>query len=450
MCIAVAAAADEHKQKHELLCSHFGKSPGQQTLDPDRTYGVTSSLRFQRFWRAPNLEPHELVSMLSDLEQERSCDVHLFGALSSRFYANVSEFFPPQVDAVLGSFARLGYADEALLRGFAGRLTDLASDASPRRVVRLLKHATMLELPPHVWLEGLLPQLEQKLPYTREGLPTILECLHTLQWKDPELVKLLVTQGLIVADELNVSFFTKLFERFSRHGLEHKEATQKAVKLASSAKASMDFRDALNLLAGLKRISSASEAANKLESSLVARLDATSSHEAGGKKSLLVKNEWESDGDRVAVVLDWMERLSLQSAPLLKTCTNLVETEMAKDKRFARSKLPGALHSLAALSTKEELPTVLALLSTLLKQPVVAKYDGEGLALLFRAAASMELGGVGSAEVLTSLLPHVARSVSQLPLMERRLLLEALDAVADKIPDSHKDLLGELQALPSA
>ena len=72
----------------------------------------------------------------------------LLAALSKRFHGHAEEFFPPQIEDLLGLFASLGYSDEHLLHGTLGRLQDLASDASPRRLIRLLRAGSQLQWAP--------------------------------------------------------------------------------------------------------------------------------------------------------------------------------------------------------------------------------------------------------------------------------------------------------------
>merc|ERR1740121_2653733 len=102
-----------------------------------------------------------------------------------------------------------------------------------------------------------MPQLHYHLPNFRDGIPSLLESIHAGRYKDPELVELLLTQGLMVSSELGDSFFTRLFERWSRFKYTHAAAEESAIALAevsTSADAGhLDIRDSLNLLAGLFR-----------------------------------------------------------------------------------------------------------------------------------------------------------------------------------------------------
>ncbi|CAE7240188.1 unnamed protein product, partial [Symbiodinium sp. CCMP2456] len=107
-----------------------------------------ATLPFVRFFEAPTMSADQVVSTLKELAQEQNADVKLLAALSRRYYGHAEEFFPPQIEDVLGSFAALGFADENLLKGIEGRIEDLASDASPRRVVRVLRSGASLRLDP--------------------------------------------------------------------------------------------------------------------------------------------------------------------------------------------------------------------------------------------------------------------------------------------------------------
>jgi len=406
------------------------------------------------------MEPDEVVRTLGELEAERSGDVLLLRALAKRFHANADEFFPPQIDASLGAFARLGYSDEALLRGFAGRLSDLASDASPRRVVRLLRHGAALQFRPHDWLEGLLPQLHQQMPNLREGLPAVLEALHSIRWHDPELLELLATQGLIVTDDLdNDVFFTRFFERWSRHGIEHNEIEEQAVSLAKGGGSSpLDLRDSLNLLAGLYRCTSSTtkEAREFLESQLTTRLAGAGSR----AESAVIAAGTATPGEEAVLALEWMQRLSLRSPQLWRACAESIEVAL-QDPKFAREHLPAAIHALAALSGagggKEEgveSNLVAALLNAPETRKAASKLSAQQALHLLLAASLLRLPATGVDLPLARLLRQAARMARQLPLPERRALVEAAESLGDE-PEAKEGGkfsadLASIRALPIA
>eukprot|EP00928_Gymnodinium_smaydae_P021802 TRINITY_DN18537_c0_g1_i5.p1 TRINITY_DN18537_c0_g1~~TRINITY_DN18537_c0_g1_i5.p1 ORF type:complete len:342 (-),score=73.74 TRINITY_DN18537_c0_g1_i5:270-1295(-) len=307
----------------------------------DRVNGVAPALKFRRLCEAPTMEPDAVVATLRELVAERSADVPLFGALSQRFHARAEEFFPLQIDRLLGCFAELGYADESLAEGVAGRVGDLMSDASPRRVVRVLRNAAALRLPHEVWLDAATTQLHRHLPNLRDGVPSVLESLGALRWRDEELAELLLTQGLLIVDGLHTGgrmnsdrdgYLARLFERWSRIGFNHAEVEGLAVDLARTKATSLDFdvRDTINLLAGLRRCAGdgAREACRELEAAFIDRLRAAKAE----------------DTAMVAAALAWMERLSFCSPALWQACADAVELALA-DASFVRKEAPRVLRS---------------------------------------------------------------------------------------------------------
>lgn len=387
------------------------------------------------------MEPDAVVRTLRELEAEKSNDVLLFQALARRFHANAEEFFPPQIDAVVDAFAELRYADESLLRGLAGRLSDVAADASPRRVVRLVRNGFKLQLPPEAWFGGLLPQLRHHLPNYRDGIPALLESLHSGRYKEPELVELLLTQGLIVAEELGDSYFTRLFERWSRHSYAHSEAEGRALKLAQLATGAdagqLDIRDNFNLLAGLYRSKSPAleDAKKNLERSLESRLKRGA---GGGDMLPALPMGALSPLEEAMVALDWMQRLALRSSRLWRVCADAVELALI-EAVFARDRFPSALHALASLSDgrEEESALVAALLVAPSSRQAARKHSALQALLLLRAACMLRLVAEksGAAQSLpelpwAALLGQAVRMSRQLTLPEQRALREAAESLS--------------------
>jgi len=391
------------------------------------------------------MEPDALVSMVKELEAEMSGDVMLFEALARRFHANADEFFPPQIDAVLGCFARLGYADEALLRGFAGRLGDLASDASARRVVRLLRNGSALQLRPDAWLEGLLPQLCEQLPNMRAGVPSALGSLHALRWRDGEMVELLLTQGLIVAEDLDIEFFARLYERWSRFGLEKADLEQRVFEMAESGQTKdLDLRDCLNLLVGLSRCPNpkARGARDRIEAHLEARLKGTAG--AGGKAPQ------GATAAEAATCLEWMSRLSLRSEKLWLACADAVQLAM-QDLAFARERLPNAVHDLASLTGGKagELALVAALLAAPETSKVAHLHNAWQLTQLLRAGCLVKFLAADGLEIsLEGFLASAMRMSRQLSLPQRRLLREAVEVLPGLGVPGAPEAVASVRALP--
>eukprot|EP00929_Paragymnodinium_shiwhaense_P034851 TRINITY_DN18911_c0_g2_i1.p1 TRINITY_DN18911_c0_g2~~TRINITY_DN18911_c0_g2_i1.p1 ORF type:complete len:563 (-),score=159.34 TRINITY_DN18911_c0_g2_i1:82-1716(-) len=399
----------------------------------ERVNGVPSSVAFKRIYDAPTMDPDTVVQTLQAMVAEKSGDALLMEALSKRFMRHAEEFFPPQIDDALASFAELGYADDAMLRGFMGRIGDVMSDASPRRVVRILRNGTLLRLWPEEWLEHALPQTHRHLPNLREGVPACLASLHAVRWRDEEMAELLLTQGLIVAEELGDGFLARVLERWSRFGFRHKEAEAAAAKLASGdgVAAELDVRDCLNLLAALRRCGDKklAAAADKLEQSLNERLKVSASAE-------------------VVDALLFMEVLALQSGQLWRTCADAVELAL-EETNFARDHLPPAVHALAALlptggGEKGLDATGLLLLGRLLGSAAVKKYlpryKAPQLLQLVRAGglASVlcEPGGETQSKLAgtvpwAEMIAPMSRLGCQLPLPGRRALWQTAVVLED-------------------
>lgn len=379
------------------------------------------------------MEPDAVVATLRSLVAEGSGDVALFEALSRRFLASAEEYFPPQIDAVVGLFAELGYADEALLHGLVGRCGDVVADASPRRVVRLLRHGAGLRLAPAGWLEELLEQLHRHLPNLREGIPSALGSLRQLGRRDAELAELLLTQGLLNRDELGPHFFTRVFERWSLHGCRHAEAEECAAAIAADPGALHDARDGLNLLAGLWRCG-IRDAAAALEDHLVSQLEQANSAEA-------------------AAALAWMRRLALRSTRLWAVGAEAVELGF-QNRAFVRDDLPGALLSLASLGAGvagrqadaggqdagREAELVAKLIGAPELREALPRYSAPQTLEVFSAAcmltAACEEGSSLEAQVARSmpwdaLSAQMARLSRQLSLPERRQLLAAVGPAED-------------------
>lgn len=439
------------------------------------------SQQFSRYWDAPTMDADGLLRTLKTLREERCGDPLLLRSLSHRFYSSAEEFFPLQIDELLVHFASLSYSDDNLLNGFLGRLGDVVFEASPRRVVRLLRNGAVLHLHPDIWLEDVLAQLHRQLPNLREGLPSCLESLALLRVapKTP-LAELLLTQGLLVEDELGPGFFTRLFERWSLHHLEHAEAQERAVQAASRAE-QMDLRDGLNLLAGLRRCRGAEVrgAADTLEEQLRARLSRSSSDpppvslppdadgDAGGDKGAIVEYREFRDHRAAAadatLALTWMRRLSLRSPPLWTACAEAIELTLkackAPDSRpwlgaFAREHLPEVVHSLAALSTgdDDEAKTIAALLQCEEMRTAMPQHTAtEALRLLHaaclvavQAPADQQRSFVQAVD-WKQLLTHVVRRARQLTLPERRTLLVMVHFLEDLASEYDLPLTATLQ-----
>jgi len=385
----------------------------------NRVNGTSSATRFARFWNAQSASPDDVTRSCSELVKERSGDVFLLQALSKRFHESAEEFFPPQIDEILGCFAELGHADEPFLAGFIGRLDDVIADASPRRVVRLLRNGAILQLEPDAWLSFVLPQLHRHLPNLREGVPSVLGSLHALRLDDAELIDLLATQGLLVARKSDDGFFARLFEQWSRHGASHEEMEGRGRELAGSCIEAFDIRDSLNLLAGLVRCGAAE--ASTLEGQLEDKLRGAALEDA-------------------VVALLWMRRLSLRSARLWQVCGDSVELAL-KNQKFVRDHLPESMDTLASLGGagaegEAEATLVASLLSAAETQKALPRYPAHKALQLLRAAAlTADKEGLDAKVVaalpLREAAMQVARMGQQLTLWERRAARQAAELIDD-------------------
>eukprot|EP00930_Biecheleria_cincta_P096095 TRINITY_DN87979_c0_g1_i1.p1 TRINITY_DN87979_c0_g1~~TRINITY_DN87979_c0_g1_i1.p1 ORF type:complete len:535 (+),score=108.75 TRINITY_DN87979_c0_g1_i1:16-1620(+) len=415
--------SSHHPQPAAAEASHWPPpSWGSSRGIAERVNGVAATVQFERFYEAPTMSADAVLATLRELVQEQSADVHLLAALSRRFAGHAEEFFPPQIEELMGAFAQLGYCDEHLVHGVAGRMEDLASDASPRRVVRLLRYASTLHLRPDAWLGHALAALHRQMPNMREGLPAVIISLHGLRWRDDELEELLLTQGFIVSEHLGDEFLGRLLEAWTRYGQWDEEVQDRLETLAeqfvaqrgqSKSKArTPDLRDGLNILAGLRRCSAAEErrsgpAADHLEKLLVAQVQSAGPEE-------------------VSAALGWMKRLALRSDPLWKASADSVELAL-KEKAFVRDLLPEATHCLASLagSGKEEAALVAGLLSTAEVKAATPKYGARQSLQLLHAVSMLRLR---DESVVGPLAAQTARLARQLTLPERRILLTVSDA----------------------
>lgn len=363
-----------------------------------------------------------VLRTLRELVQEQSADVHLLAALSRRFAGHAEEFFPPQIEELMGAFAQLGYCDDHLVHAVSGRIGDLVSDASPRRVVRLLRYGSTLHLRPDAWLDQSLAALHRQMPNMREGLPAVIISLHGLRWRDDELEELLLTQGFIVSENLGDEFLARLLEAWTRYGRWDEEVQDRLVALAEqfvnqrgqtkSKTRIPDIRDGLNILAGLRRCSAAEE-----KRSGVAAADDL-------EKVLLAKVQSAGPED-VSAALGWMKRLALRSAPLWKASADSVELAL-KEKAFVRDLFPEATHCLASLAgqDKEEAALVAGLLSTAEVKTSTPRYGARQSLQLLHAASMLRLRD----ESVLPLAAQTARLARQLTLPERRILRTVCDA----------------------
>lgn len=374
---------------------------------------------------------NSVLETVKSLRAEGSSDTALFEALSRRCLASAEEFFPPQIDELLTEFAALAYSDEALLQTFSGRLNDVCADASPRRVIRLLRNGAALRLPPGAWLDEVLDQLHRHVPNLQEGLPSALASLRLLGHRDEELAELLLTAGLLNSSELGPGFFTRLFEQWSLHGHSHSKALDQAIAIAGDHKALPDLRDGLNLLAGLWRCG-APEVASSLEEELAMRLQKATEVEVCG-------------------ALTWMQRLSLRSPRLWELSVEAVELALP-NQTFVRQHLPEALYALAALSPGKgagaqkadqegrEVELVATLLGRAEVSATLPRYTASQVLQLFTAASLLSISCQGSSALegrLAQSIPwnrlatQAARLSRQLSLPERRQLLAAARQAED-------------------
>lgn len=374
------------------------------------------------------MDPPKLLSCLKSLASEFNSDPVLFRALSTRFLADAEEYFPPQLEQLLASFAKLSYADEALATGFAGRCEDLTVDASPKRVVNVLQCCATLRLPTEAWLQSLLIQLHRHAPHIHAGAPSALESLRSLGVRD-DSVELLLAQGLEASEKLGDGYLTRVLERWSRFGADDAEAVECAEQLAVIAP-KLDIRDGLNLLACLLRCGRA-RAASELSVKLAARLQKGRPTEVHGATL-------------------WMRQLVLSTPALWEVCADAVEMRL-RDKRFRRFGLAEAVHSLACVAPKGS-----ALLGKVLASKEVLaslhSYTGPKSLMLLHAACltardAEELPQIPWEELST----QVARTCRQLTLQERRTLHSVADALRH-LDSRHElglsPLIDRMQQLP--
>lgn len=404
---------------------HALRAPSTVRRRIDWVHNTSVKVNFKRIWDAPTMHPDKLVRTLRDLKAEGSSDVFLLRALSQRFRANAEEFFPPQIDDVLRSFAGLRYADDSLLFGFVGRSGDLMANASPRRLVRVLRNAAALHLRPVAWSEQVIPIVHRELPEFREGLPSLLESLHALRAQEVELVDLLAVQGMLVSDELGDAFLARVFERWSRHGYHNEELEGRVLSLPEDVIDSLDIRDVLNLLAGFLRCGHLS-AVRALETHIDTVL-------RGANMNTIMK------------ALSWMVTVSLRSHPLWEACASAVE-ESLKNLSFRRHAFPDAVHSLAMLisgpveEVTDELRLVVGFLSSPDISSAIPRYNAlQSLKLLHAACllATRSTPASKAEEHIVQTIPwdtfarQAVRLSRQLNLPNRRMLKMAAEVLRD-------------------
>ncbi|CAK9021172.1 unnamed protein product [Durusdinium trenchii] len=381
----------------------------------DRMNCPDATVPFLRFVEAPTMSADDVVKTMRHLVQERCADVKLLAALSKRFHSYAEEFFPPQIEELVGHFATLGYTDAHLRHGTLGRLQDVTSDASPRRVLRLMRAMTTLRWPAKEWFpDAVRPALRRHLPNFHEGIPSALIFLQDMRWKDAELEELLLTQGFIVAEELGDVYLARVLEAWSRMGSTDPEAVDRSKQMVHNIcgpgaqkhrELGHDLRDALNVLATLTRMCPKSQERSTLEAHLASQLSAVNSTEA-------------------MLALQWLQRLALDSAPIWKACAEVTELAL-EEKNFVRDHFAHAVHCLASVAGEQ---TQAALISQLISSPEVKhgapRLSAEKTLQVLHAASMMDLKD----SVVADWESQAARLARQMSLPDRRTLRIISDA----------------------
>ena len=169
---------------------------------------VRSSLGVDPIYKPPS-SPTALISELQRQSQLSSPSFSALSILAESASKSSAYFYPPQILQTLSLFGEISYSATELFSFLISRKTCLLNEASPKRLVELLRAMAALNLPifhQAIWPE-LRAQLVQQLPQIRRGVPSIINSLSRQDCADEELVEALITQSVCTKNLIGESFF---------------------------------------------------------------------------------------------------------------------------------------------------------------------------------------------------------------------------------------------------
>eukprot|EP00397_Hematodinium_sp_SG-2012_P053616 GEMP01064145.1.p1 GENE.GEMP01064145.1~~GEMP01064145.1.p1 ORF type:complete len:425 (+),score=109.39 GEMP01064145.1:22-1275(+) len=201
--------------------------------------------------RTARLLPDELTAAV---KQTRHAEV--MHHLAQRFYYHAEHYYPPQVLQAVEAFSRAGYSDRFVEQAFVGRLDDLMQNCSPKRMVQVLRAATLLKVSPvEIWWPVVEPVCELHVKNIVEGIPTTVDALASLPCDTHELIDAYCFQLQCVPTSTAV--FSKSLERLARHydaERRRKLDTYKDRAYLLLKEDTLHGRDRLNLVAACQRL----------------------------------------------------------------------------------------------------------------------------------------------------------------------------------------------------
>jgi len=356
------------------------------------------SVAARQLLRAARLSPEELITQVKGVKEGELCH-----HLAKRFYNHAEHFFPPQMVQTMEAFGRSGYAGDAYIdAAFIGRLDDITANCGTRRLVQLLRAASVLRIEPleEWWPTVVEPLCIEHVKNIVEGIPTMVDALSELPDVDYRVGALL--EGFRIqlecAPGVTPAIFSKSLERLSRvykkKGLNLDPLRDHAYGLMKDSK-SLHSKDRLNLLTAFERLNWEAPAP-------------------------LLTTTYKSTADDIDD-LHWQAQLLFRTP--LETTKNRIEAHVKglkkpEDRKYVWHELPHDALALAQLGES-------SFVSYLLAEPsipssgVVKKYSAQQHCALVRAAALSECTSnvQESMDILDRLYP-------QLTLMERRQVHE--------------------------
>ncbi|PFH34448.1 hypothetical protein BESB_064790 [Besnoitia besnoiti] len=355
-------------------------------------------------------------SLLQDALRAKVADPAFLRLASRRFLDISDEFYPPECLEALELFASVPFSDEPLLAAVTGRLDDLLTDPSPKRLAALMGFYTRLGFSHPLAQNPLTQQLVAKMHAVDVTLLPSL-CRHAsalfLEPHVPVLdglstqAQLLLAAGLATGKEGNeegkrdLSALFSCLESLSRQRYRHAALIEDTLVCVERHSKVLSLQDSLRAVAAARRL-----------------------HLAGVEEQLRAQVDQQAEramerGEELLGLLRLLDRLRLRDAAILQKALDAVELHSQK-KGFATTQMPEALLHLARLA-----PSDLPLLVALLSQPS-----------LVATASSFSVSQVQQLLTASSLIlfQHIQRregAIAEEPLQARAV--EALARTAETL-----------------
>jgi hypothetical protein len=149
-----------------------------------------------------------------------SPSITMLGSESRFLSSNSAEIFPVQIEKKLATFSKISFSNLNLFELILNRKSDLLIDASPKRIVSIIRSLASLNLPifhPEIYPE-IRSELTRLLPQLRRGVPGILQALAEQDCDDVELIEGLGTQilELVKLKEIEINYLIDSIYQISK------------------------------------------------------------------------------------------------------------------------------------------------------------------------------------------------------------------------------------------